>query len=175
MGRRTFERVVFLADTHIGSSYGSMPPSMQGKSGNEQLNEYQRLLWEFYTRVIDDLRPIDKLVMVGDAIDGDGYKDSGLSVVTSNRILQVDGAEEFLRYTKVPPERIYIVQGTDSHVASGGPGVTKESWEWILAKQMGVPLDPTGLEGNVFIHRNIRFNGLVFDIRHFTGSSSVPW
>lgn len=172
--KRDFLRVAVLADMHCGSFGGLWPPSAHGQSKDKNIDEMQRKAWRFYAKAINALKPIDRLIILGDAVHGRDERGGGLTLQELNRAHQKDLAAECIRYAEVDPKDIYIFKGTPSHVASGGMGIAIESWEDELADILGVPRDPRGIKKNVFIKRQISFNGTVFDLRHFVGGSSIP-
>ncbi len=77
------KRLVIISDLHCGHRAGLTPPDWQSdfrKNSKTQRNKFaelQRELWQFYADTINDLRPVDVLVVNGDAIDGKGSLSGG--------------------------------------------------------------------------------------------------
>ena len=145
------KRVVVISDLHSGSDVGLTPPDWQQ-------DILQAELWEVYAEMIEALRPIDVLIVNGDLIDGKASRWGGTGLITTDRHIQSDMATEAIAFTDAT--EIYLTYGTPYHTGRG------EDWEAIVARNLGVPIEPQ-LWVNV--------NGVVFDAKHFTSASSVPY
>jgi hypothetical protein len=117
-------------------------------------------LWKFYTKAIDDLKPIDILVVNGDAIEGKGERSGGVELITPDRHEQIRMAKQAIDYVKAATVR--IVYGTRYHVGK------EEDFESLLADS--VECKDVKTQGHGFFD----VDGLNFDIKHKVGSSTVP-
>ena len=75
--KRNFTRVVIGGDKHCGHRVGLTPPDWQSAILGRKYYNIQRELWKEFTGIMDYLKPIDVLMMNGDAIDGRGERSGG--------------------------------------------------------------------------------------------------
>ena len=168
---RTFKRVVAIADLHCGHYVGLTPPQFQVSAADfddddtrriaehwQKIERIQDAMWRKYMALVKKLRPVDCLLVVGDCIDGKGYKSGGSEQSTSDRDTQAEMASMCIRRWKA--EKIVIARGTPYHVG------TLESWENEVADRVGA--DKIGG------HEWVDVNGVIFDIKHKVGASSIP-
>ena len=144
-------RVVTISDFHCGSKVGLTPPGYQNDS-------LQGELWDAYLMMLEPLRPIDILVANGDLIDGKGYRWGGTDLITADRAEQAEMATICIEVTEA--KEAYLTYGTPYHTGRS------EDWEGEVAKYLGVPI-----EDQLWLD----VNGVVFDVKHFIGASSVPY
>ena len=145
-----------IADLHCGHEVGLTPPLWQPR-GRARFTPVRRELWNEYTRMIDAQKPIDILVVNGDAIDGKGQRSGGTEQITADRSEQAAMAIECIKYAEA--ETIVMTYGTPYHAGN------EEDYEGIIAKELGCPIKS---------HAFIDINGLKFSIKHKIGGSSVP-
>ncbi len=150
------KRMVVISDMHCGHLVGLTPPRWHYQNDGK-LYKNQKELWRFYTETIDSLKPIDILVVNGDAIDGKGYRAGGADQKTTDRLEQVEMAVECIEYAQAKTVR--MTYGTPYHTGS------EEDWESIIADRVGAKI-----EGHAFFD----IDGVVFDIKHKVGGSSIP-
>jgi len=159
------KRLVVIADLHSGHRVGLTPPSYQWhvNRGSERIwnkcAKIQRECWTWYAKTIENLKPIDVLVVNGDAIDGRGERSGGVELITGDRREQADIAAECI--LKCGAKHIVMVRGTPYHTGN------KEDWEDVVARL--VRADKIGN------HEWIDLNGVVFDFKHKVGGSSTPY
>jgi hypothetical protein len=154
------KRLVIISDLHCGHRSGLTPAEWQWKNSKDTRGKFaavQRTLWKFYTETIDSLKPIQALVVNGDAIDGKGPKAGSSEHITADRKEQADMAAECIKYARAP--NIYLTYGTPYHTGAS------EDWEDIVAEKVGASIKD---------HLWLDINGLVFDIKHKVGGSSIP-
>ena len=161
---KEFIRTVFLSDLHCGHIAGLTPPQWQLNLENEIYSEYARLqrqVWDFLEISVNELleeRPIDRLIINGDAIDGDGAKCKGTEQITSDMYEQVLMAEECIRLFKC--DNIAMTYGSNYHQARG------TDFERILADNLGAII------GNDL---KLKINNSIVQVKHHVGNSSVPY
>ena len=155
------KRMVILADLHSGHKYGLTPPSKWGTPASSE-GKFQRALWKFYTKEIAALRPIDILVLNGDAIEGHGEKSGGVELITADIEEQVKMVGEAIDYAKAKAVRLMF--GTGYHT-----GREVDFEKFIVA-----PLKAKGVDAKIDGHGFFKVNGVGFDCKHKVGSSSIP-
>ena len=157
------KRVLIIADTHCGHLAGLTPPEYQYEfldTSKTKRNDYakqQKDLWQFYADIVNSLRPIDILILNGDMIDGKGDRSGGTELISSDRAEQVNMAMQVIEF--VEAGSIVMTYGTPYHVGKD------EDWEAVLADKVGAKIGS---------HEWIDVNGLVFDVKHKIGSSTIP-
>ncbi|KKN15341.1 hypothetical protein LCGC14_0987020 [marine sediment metagenome] len=156
--KRNFTRVVIGGDKHCGHRVGLTPPPWQSAILGRKYYNIQRELWKEFTGIIDYLKPIDVLMMNGDAIDGRGERSGGTELIVTNRQKQVDMAAHCINYCKAG--KVVLTRGTPYHT-----GKTEE-WEDMLADQVNA--DKIG------DHEFYNINGVIFDVKHNIGTSTIP-
>jgi predicted phosphodiesterase len=149
--------VAIIADLHCGHIFGLTPPEYQVNPGSE-VQKVQALMWDFYVKSLKDRKKIDILIVNGDAIDGKGEKSGSTEVLTADRDVQVDMAVECI--TQAKADKVIIIHGTGYHTGND------EDWEGVLAKRV-----------NAIVcggHEQIRIGGVLFDLKHHLGGTSIP-
>jgi len=159
------KRIVFIADLHCGHKFGLTPPGWwaieEGEDDRLQKHrKFQRALWEFYSGEIEALKPIDILVVNGDAIDGKGEGTGGMELITTDRHEQIRMAAAAIDIAEAKSVR--IIYGTKYHSGKD------EDFEGLLCDLTSC--DDTKVSGHLFLD----VNGCVFDIKHKVGRSTIP-
>lgn len=149
------KRIVFLSDTHCGSVFGLTPP----KHFSSHHRALQEESWEAYKKMTLKWAKPDILVANGDLIEGTQSKQGAAELITPDRNIQVEMAEECLRAWDA--KQIFLTYGTKYHV-----GEQAEDFEYNIAKTLKAKI-----EGRLFLN----VEGLTFDIRHKVGMSIVPY
>jgi len=158
------KRVVIISDMHCGHRAGLTPPDWQSdfragsKTQRNKFAELQRELWQFYADTITDLRPVDLLVVNGDAIDGKGSLSGGTEQREQDRIEQIDMAAACIQF--VEAAKIVMTYGTAYHTGKA------EDWELLVANAVNAE--------KIGSHEWLDVNGVVFDFKHHIGTSSIP-
>jgi|CXWL01.1.fsa_nt_gi 3',5'-cyclic AMP phosphodiesterase CpdA len=157
-------RVVIISDTHCGHAVGLTPPQHQGvpagmpKPRKNKLLEVQGACWNFFAREIEALRPIDVLILNGDAVDGRGVRSGGTEQITVDMNNQVEIAVDCTQFCKAG--EVHMTYGTASHTGE------EQDWEDSIAKQVKA--------SSIGSHQWIDVHGLVFDCKHHLSSSGIP-
>jgi len=161
---RNYKRLILMSDTHCGHVAGLTPPDWHYNHATTNprvmaVYEQQTAMWEWYTRRIDELKPIDYLFVLGDLVDGSGKRSGGTEQRTTDGNEQAAMAAECINYVESP--RVLITYGTPYHV-----GTDQDQEDAV------VPL----LNGKAEIHSHafVDINGITFDLKHFVASSSIP-
>lgn len=157
------KRLAVIGDLHCGHRAGLTPPGWQYQENEQEVEranfgKIQRAIWNFYTSTIDALKPIDILVVNGDAIDGKGERSGGTEQLEADRIKQVEIAAECINYAQA--KAVIIIYGTGYHVGK------EEDFERILGDRVNAQ--------KVGGHEWLDVNGVIFDFKHFVSSSVIP-
>lgn len=147
--------IVIVSDTHCGSVFGLTPPEYFSKHHETMQQEG----WKAYKKMTRDWERPDILVGNGDMIEGTQSKQGAAELITPDRNVQVDMAEECLREWHA--KKIFLTYGSKYHV-----GEQAEDFEYNIAKSLKAKI-----EGRLFIN----VEGMTFDIRHKVGMSVVPY
>ena len=156
--KRNFKRVVVISDIHAGHRSGLTPPKWQTATLGKKFYRIQIELWKEYESIISKIKPIDVLMVNGDCIDGRGKRSGGTELITVNRQEQVEIAAECINHCKA--DKVVMTRGTPYHTGD------KEEWEDILADKVGC--------NKIGDHEFYNVNGVIFDVKHNIGSSSIP-
>lgn len=155
-----------MGDLHCGHVVGLTPPSWQRNMvrSDPRWSKYSKLsadLWKFYeqgVRAVQKEKPIDIMFVLGDCIDGAGSRSGGTELITTDRKVQAKIATECLSLVGAP--KTYMVYGTPYHTGDA------EDFEEIVANNLGA-----SIKSQCWVD----VNGCVFDLKHFVGSSQVPY
>jgi len=164
--RGKFKRVLAIGDLHCGHRAGLTPPPWQMTPHEEadpkrkMYAELQCEMWDWFFQLIAKIKPIDLCICNGDAIDGKGDKSGGVEQITTDLKEQADMAIHVLKATDA--SRYVLTRGTPYHVN----GKDWTNYEALVAEGVG---------GKIGSHEWIDVNGVIFDVKHKIGGSSVPW
>lgn len=166
------KRVVCISDLHCGHRVGLTPPIWQGRilgtlniNKNDKWVRLQRVLWKHYIDALKRVKPIDILIVNGDAIDGKGDKSGGVEQIRLARDEQATMASYAILESEAPVVR--MTYGTRYHTGSN------EDWENHVVTKIK-ELDP-GVDIRIGSHEWLEVNNTIFDIKHHVSSSSIPY
>lgn len=157
------KRILIISDLHSGHRGGLTPPGWQYNKDDDanvrgKFGFLQATVWDWYVKTIKAIGPVDVLVVNGDAIDGKGSRSGGTELLTADWLEQVDIAADCLQV--IDRKRTVIVKGTPYHVGQ------ETDFEEVLADRVGATCG---------WHEWLDADGVVFDLKHKVGSSSVPY
>jgi len=158
MARKT-KRIGVVSDFHCGHRVGLTPPGFIHETDDpreQKWAELRKAQWEWYAAKIRQLQPIDALFVMGDCVDGASKKADGRDVVFPKEADQIDMAELCIIQVRAP--KISMVFGTRYHVRDN---------ESVVAGRLGGKC-------KLGSHEWVDVNGVVFDLKHKVGSSSIP-
>ena len=157
--KRGFDkRVVVIADLHCGHRVGLTPPKYQSAVCGNKYYKVQVELWQQYIDIINDLKPIDILLVNGDCIDGRGERSGGVELIAASRMKQVDMAVDCINECEAG--KIIMTRGTPYHTGY------KEDFEDLIFQRVGAL--------KIGEHEWPEVNGLIFDVKHKIGNTSIP-
>ena len=152
---------VIISDLHCGHRFGLCPPQHWEREGGddrqEKIRQWQAATWEWYTAKAREIGHIDRLIINGDAIEGDGIRSGATELYTSNRLEQAKVAEQCARQFDF--NEATVIEGTASHTG------TAEHYEDPLAEALGTHLQ---------VHAWLEYAGCCMDLKHHIGTSSTP-
>lgn len=151
-----------MGDPHCAHLVGLTPPRWQwnprkGDARHRRIARLQAECWDFYKHTIRKLKPIDIAFVNGDCLDGRGEKSGSLELITVNRLEQCKMAIACIKLTGA--KQVVISMGTPYHTGQ------LECWEDHIADKLGAQIGA---------HVFPEVNGLIFDMKHHIGGSSVP-
>jgi hypothetical protein len=158
------KRILFASDLHCGSKVGLTPPDWNRKllkKDKTKSNKYtliRKEAWDRFAYIVKQNKPIDRLVLDGDLIDGLDYKHAGTDLLINNRLEQAQMVLDIIEF--IDPQKIAITYGSDYHVSANG-----EEWENIIA---------TECKAKIGVEEWLNVNGVVFNVKHHVGRSSIP-
>jgi hypothetical protein len=153
------KRVVVIGDTHCGHQAGLTPPMWQfDKDRSPVWSAIQKECWDWYKKTAKSLGDVYAVIYNGDAIDGNGWRNSGVEQITTDRIEQGDMAITCAKVFK-PSNGFAMTFGTASHTGSA------EDFEEHVARH---------LMCDIHCSANIEVDGVIFNTRHHCGSSGIP-
>jgi hypothetical protein len=158
------KKVLAMSDMHCGSELGLTPPQWQKGA------RYRPLLaksWSIYQSMLREHGPFDIVLFGGDAIDGQQTKSKATGLLTADLFEQCQIAGEVFDDLKLHHHlnkgfKIAGVTGTGYHADLEGT-----SAERYIALQTGWH--------DVGDRLTLDVEGVVIDLRHHTGNSSVPY
>lgn len=161
---RKFKRVMVVSDFHCGHEVGLTPPDWWYVFPNEgsrqkKVAQTQRELWEFYAKNVDELKPIDRLIVNGDLVDGKGGRSGSTEQRTADRAEQAEMAAACINYVGAP--KVLILFGTPYHAGM------EEDWEREVKPHINAEVKISGQDFP-------EINGVQFDVKHFVAGSSIP-
>jgi len=149
-------RVLVISDLHCGHAVGLTPPEWQTDS---RFAEMQDIYWSFYRDEIKKLGKIDTVLALGDCLDGAGDRSGSSELTVRDQVAQANMAADCINHIKA--ENVVIVRGTPYHVSSE----KGTDFEDLVAERTGATIGG---------HEWVEIDGVVFDIKHKVGSSTIP-
>lgn len=122
-----------------------------------KLANVRRDIWEWFASEVKKIKPVDVLLINGDALDGKGDRSGGTEQITPDRKVQCDIAMDVIEY--IDPSVLRMTFGTPYHTGTG------EDWETIIADKA---------DAKIGSHEWYEVNGVVIDCKHKIVSSQIP-
>lgn len=155
------KRVVIVSDFHCGHRVGLTPPKFQNNPQfEEEYLDTQNKIWNFYSKELKKIQPINTLIVNGDAIEGKGERSGGTELGTSDLEKQCEAAVLCIKEAKA--DKILMLRGTPAHTGK------EQDWENVIAKELGCKI----YEAFTAVVEGTR---VFFDVRHFVSTSTVPY
>lgn len=161
------KRVIVIGDLHCGHATGLTTTdwmhkiqSRSDKSAIKRRNRFTELqlqMWRWYTSEIKKLGRIDICMCMGDLIDGAGERSGGTELIVVDKQEQAQIAIECI--SEIKAKKHVMVYGTPYHT---GRASDREN---LIAE---------AFDAKIGSHEWPSVNGVVFDLKHKVGSSTVP-
>jgi len=156
------KRVVVISDLHCGHRAGLTSPGAQFSKHSDseterKFAEHQEYTWKWYYQQVQELKPVDILLINGDCLDGRGEKSGGTEQITTDRVRQIAMAQTCIELWEAP--QIIMTYGSPYHTG------IEEDWEAELAKDLGA---------TIVNHKSLDIEGVTIDVRHFVSRSIIP-
>lgn len=94
MAKRRFKRVMATGDWHCGHQVGLSTPAYHTPTTSDhkflKLANVRRDVWNWFDKKLTPWKPIDILILNGDALDGKGDRSGGTEQITPDRKVQCD-------------------------------------------------------------------------------------
>ena len=167
-----YKRVVVIACMHCGHLVGLTPPQWwMSKARAHESNipshipETQRRMWGAYKATLADLKPIHTLIVNGDCIEGKGGRSGATELLAADREEQASMAVQCIAQAEA--SNLVVIYGTAYHTGED------EDWENVVATRCAASgkFD----ECKIGSHEWVQVNGVIFDVKHHVGASSVPY
>lgn len=116
-------KILTLADLHTGSAFAAFPPGFELSTGAiANLNQGQVYLNKVLAGVLAQLPDkLDAIILLGDMIDGENYKESGRYLTEGDPVFQARAAKKLLEpFLKLltPSKKVFMLSGSRYHVGS---------------------------------------------------------
>ena len=152
------KRLLVISDLHCGHEVGLTAPSHDITRGRlARFSPMRKTIYKWAVKTIDALRPIDVLLVNGDAIDGRGEKSGGLEQIELDMGEQVDMAVQFIKLIK--PKHVIMSYGTSYHTGA------YRDFENDIANRVDASIESEG---------NVEIEGNIINYRHHLGRSAIP-
>jgi len=156
-------RILAMGDLHCGNYTGLTPPNWEIEDGAGPINKrgyrtIRRVVWDWITAEVADIKKPDVLILNADMIDGNSKTDQ----LYQDRLEQVDMAYDAITmlFSKKLPE-IYMSLGSRFHVGE------QENFEHALALRLEAKA--LGAEGYIDV------NGCIINYKHAVGDTNNPY
>ncbi len=127
------KRMVVIADLHCGHEFGLTPPDWWYRDDTEIMHlakagRFQRNLCQLYAKADEQLKPINLLVVNGDAIEGKGERSGGVELISADRNEQIQMAKTAIDLADA--RKVRLLYGTRYHVGK------EDDFEAMLANTL---------------------------------------
>jgi hypothetical protein len=121
MARDGPTRLIFISDVHVGSNYAVFPPDFRHPEDGSLVpqNKWQRKLYAKWEKLASTLSPVDIVVLMGDLTEGPQTREKYGTLKLQNIQHQAEAFIQMFRDTW-KWKKLYVVRGTDYHVAVSG-------------------------------------------------------
>jgi len=155
------KKIAHVACMHAGHRAGLSDPKWGER--DSRWHDIRCELWEKYNELIDRIGKVDLVIANGDLIDGRGQRSGSTELIVASMGCQRDIAVENLLLWKAPA--YVLTRGTAYHVSWGD-----EDWEDLIADE----LKAAGKRVEIKDHAFVNVGGVMFDVKHPIGASSIP-
>ena len=147
-------RILCTSDAHCGSRWGLTHPDWI----TPRTRPWLWPLWAWWEATVKEIGPVDAHVHCGDAVDGQGDKDHGISELITD--VEEQGGMAGAALGIVKAKRTLMARGTPYHTAGS------HNYENHVARLLQAQIDDT-----VYL----RAGGLCLSARHVASRSDTPY
>jgi predicted phosphodiesterase len=161
-------RIVFVSDTHVGSSFAVFPEGFRNPEDGTPvtLNRLQKRLLREWERLASEFSPADVVILLGDLIEGPQTRERLGTLKLQNVAHQVDAFIQLFRDTW-RWRKLYVVRGTGYHVEVQGVHA-----EELIARTLGA--EKVGSDKFSDYVLNLKIRDKILNCAHHVGFSRVP-
>jgi hypothetical protein len=155
-------RLLVLSDTHCGSVFGLTPNNIFNVEPGDDLlvtatAQERKACWAWFVGAIDAIRPIHRLVLNGDMVEGAASRQQGLELLAKDPMEQIRIAKRIVEFVDCP--EVAVIAGTAYHTGQD------TDWERLLCDETG---------GKFGGQDYYSLNGVNFSFKHYIGGSQTP-
>ena len=151
-----------LADIHVGSMFAPWPQGFVDSRGAARyLNPGQQYIERIWNEGLKVCPPLDLLIINGDVIDGEQYRQEKRYLLEPNIEWQAKAAKVLLKpwVDKLRPSgSLYWTRGTKYHESGGS------AWVDDMAQKLGAVPNKAG--EHTWFWRNMDIDGVKLDVAH---------
>jgi UDP-2,3-diacylglucosamine pyrophosphatase LpxH len=161
-------RIVFISDVHVGSNYAVLQDDFRNPEDGSIVspNYWQKLLFKEWCRLAEKLSPADIIILLGDLVEGPQTKEKFETLKIHNIMHQAEAFIQLFQNTW-RWRKLYVVRGTDYHVAVTGVHIEEH-----IARRLGAEKIDADKYSSTDLH--LRVDGKVINAAHHVGVSQVP-
>ena len=156
--------IACIGDLHFGSIYSPMPEYTTFDGRTIFPSKEQQELNMIFSKCLDwiDFWNVDRVLLCGDIVQGQNFKDRSRDLVTANLDEQRDMAVRYLSCLKDRPLKIYAVSGTNYHKSQdteieerivkelGGTFLDKMAWLTFSDSKRTINLSHASAVGTIY-------------------------
>jgi hypothetical protein len=135
--RKVFvRRFAAVSDLHIMSRYSLFPPNFETKNQKFPPNDGQLQIWNSYKEFCDvcDEWEVETVLVAGDVVHGQNYKERGLGLMSTNMNEQIDAACTALK-PLLKGRKSHWVSGSGYHVDQNGLSIEELIFDRLQAEK----------------------------------------
>lgn len=161
-------RIVFISDVHVGSNYAVFPPDFRNPEDGARIeqNQWQKILYREWERLAAKLAEPDVIILLGDLVEGHQTKEKFGTLKLQNLQHQCEAFIHLFSSTW-KTKKLYVVRGTDYHVAT--QGLLAE--EYIARRLNAEKIDEDKYSSTDLL---LKVSGKTISAAHHIGVSQVP-
>ena len=161
------KKLLFLGDTHIGSTVALCKPTVElDDGGTYHASRAQRVLYTAWHKLIELVQPDTTVILNGDLVETD-TKHRSYQIITRNRTTLRRLANDVLDELVSKCAAVYVIRGTEAHAGKSA------SMDDAIGEDFDAPGHTAG--SHSWWYLPLLVERLRFDIAHHAPMSGVPW
>ena len=159
--------LLFLGDTHIGSTVALCKPTVElDDGGTYHASRAQRVLYTTWHKLIDMVKPDTTVILNGDLVETD-TKHRSYQIITRNRTTLRRLANDVLDELVSKCAAVYVIRGTEAHAGKSA------SMDDAIGEDFDAPGHTAG--SHSWWYLPLEVEGVRLDIAHHASMSGLPW